>query len=186
MGLTLRTLHNTTLQDRVLWYDGHITIPPEQLFDVISRGVSPTLLHPTHVTEDVLKYNKMVSRDQHLHVKCHTEPLSTEWLFPSVYKSIDVENFVFEVLEQEIEGMTNAEKIKRINRTVQELDLFFAYSLSDVLKLMIYVIDTFEQRGVVWGVGRGSSVSSYVLYLLGVHDIDSVEYDLPIEDFLRE
>ena len=179
-------MHNTTLQDRVLWYDGHLSLPPERLFDAISRGISPSLLHPTHVTEDVLQYNKMVNKDQHFNVKHHVDTLSLEWSYPAAYKSIDVEGFVFDILEQEIDGMTKDEKLKRINRTVHELDLFFAYSLSDVLKLMIFIIDTFEKRGIVWGVGRGSSVSSYVLYLLGVHDVDSVEYDLPIEDFLRE
>ena len=38
---------------------------------------------------------------------------------------------------------------------------------------------------VIWGVGRGSSVASYVLYLIGIHKIDSMYYDLPINEFLR-
>jgi DNA polymerase III alpha subunit len=38
----------------------------------------------------------------------------------------------------------------------------------------------------VWGIGRGSSVSSYVLYVLGVHDVDSYAYDLDIGDFLHD
>jgi DNA polymerase III alpha subunit len=38
---------------------------------------------------------------------------------------------------------------------------------------------------LIWGVGRGSSVASYVLYLLGVHRIDSMYYELNPEEFLR-
>jgi len=38
---------------------------------------------------------------------------------------------------------------------------------------------------VIWGVGRGSSVASYVLYKLGVHRIDSLFYDLSVDEFLR-
>ncbi len=38
---------------------------------------------------------------------------------------------------------------------------------------------------VIWGVGRGSSVASYVLYLIGIHKVDSMYYDLPINEFLR-
>jgi len=47
------------------------------------------------------------------------------------------------------------------------------------------MVDTFRKNNVVWGVGRGSSVSSYVLYLLGVHRVDSIKYKLNINEFLR-
>jgi DNA polymerase III alpha subunit len=43
-----------------------------------------------------------------------------------------------------------------------------------------------REHGVVWGVGRGSSVASYVLFLIGIHKIDSLYYDLPIDEFLKE
>ena len=42
-----------------------------------------------------------------------------------------------------------------------------------------------RDNGVIWGVGRGSSVASYVLYLIGIHKVDSMYYDLPINEFLR-
>ena len=35
------------------------------------------------------------------------------------------------------------------------------------------------------GVGRGSSVASYILYLIGVHRIDSIKYNLDWKEFLR-
>jgi len=34
-------------------------------------------------------------------------------------------------------------------------------------------------------VGRGSSVASYCLYLLGVHKINSLKFDLDIKEFLK-
>jgi DNA polymerase III alpha subunit len=34
-------------------------------------------------------------------------------------------------------------------------------------------------------VGRGSSVASYVLFLIGVHKIDPIKYELPIEEFFK-
>jgi DNA polymerase III alpha subunit len=55
----------------------------------------------------------------------------------------------------------------------------------DVLKAMKYMVDVLKSNNVVWGVGRGSSVSSYCLYLIGIHKIDSVKYDLPITDFFK-
>ena len=41
------------------------------------------------------------------------------------------------------------------------------------------------QNQVIWGVGRGSSVASFVLYKLGVHKIDSLYYNLDVHEFLR-
>jgi len=38
---------------------------------------------------------------------------------------------------------------------------------------------------VIWGVGRGSSVASFVLYKLGVHRINSLHYNLDVGEFLR-
>ena len=54
-----------------------------------------------------------------------------------------------------------------------------------VLKTMKYVVDTLRANNVVWGVGRGSSVASYVLFIIGVHKIDSVKYKLPINEFFK-
>ena len=48
-----------------------------------------------------------------------------------------------------------------------------------------YLVDTMTQNQVIWGVGRGSSVASYVLYKLEVHRIDSLHYNLDVTEFLR-
>jgi len=42
-----------------------------------------------------------------------------------------------------------------------------------------------RKNNLVWGVGRGSSVSSYLLYLIGVHKVDSYKYRLDIKEFLK-
>jgi DNA polymerase III alpha subunit len=55
----------------------------------------------------------------------------------------------------------------------------------DLLRFLVYIVDVMREQDIVWGVGRGSSVASYVLYLIGVHKIDSLYYDLDIAEFLR-
>ena len=55
----------------------------------------------------------------------------------------------------------------------------------DLLKYMVYLVDFMRENDIVWGVGRGSSVSSYVLYLIGVHKVDSVQFDLDYHEFMR-
>jgi DNA polymerase III alpha subunit len=61
----------------------------------------------------------------------------------------------------------------------QERDLF------DLLRYLKYLVDIMTENKIIWGVGRGSSVASYVLYKLGVHRIDSMFYNLDIHEFLR-
>jgi DNA polymerase III alpha subunit len=54
-----------------------------------------------------------------------------------------------------------------------------------LLKYLKYLVDTMRKNNVVWGVGRGSSVASFVLFLLEVHRINSLYYDLSIDEFLK-
>jgi len=71
------------------------------------------------------------------------------------------------------------------NRVDQELTLFIQHGMLDLLFYLKYLIDTMREHKIVWGVGRGSSVASYVLYLIGVHKIDSIKYELDIHEFLK-
>ena len=71
------------------------------------------------------------------------------------------------------------------DRVSQELELFISNGMYDVLHVMKYVVDTLRANNVVWGVGRGSSVASYVLHIIGVHKIDSIKYNIPIEEFFK-
>jgi DNA polymerase III alpha subunit len=71
------------------------------------------------------------------------------------------------------------------DRVSQELELFISNGMYDVLYVMKYIVDTLRANNIVWGVGRGSSVASYVLFIIGVHKIDSVKYKLPINEFFK-
>jgi DNA polymerase III alpha subunit len=67
----------------------------------------------------------------------------------------------------------------------EELLMYADRNLIELLKYLKYFVDTMRANKVVWGLGRGSSVASYVLYLIGVHKIDSMYYDLDIHEFLK-
>ena len=77
---------------------------------------------------------------------------------------------------------TTQEQRDRVN---QELELFIQHNMLDVLYYCKYLVDTMRENKILWGVGRGSSVASYVLYLIGIHKIDSLKYDLDITEFLK-
>jgi hypothetical protein len=74
-------------------------------------------------------------------------------------------------------------QIPRVSRDIIEDSA--QHDMIPVLKAMKYIVDTLRANNVVWGVGRGSSVASYVLFIIGVHKIDSVKYKLPINEFFK-
>ena len=113
-----------------------------------------------------------------------TEPLSKEsfdivqqqqWHMPDRYKQLDIAEHVLTLCN------TDAE----LQRCGHELMLYQERGLFDLLRFLTYLVDVMRDNHVIWGVGRGSSVSSYVLYKLGIHRIDSMFYDLDVEEFLR-
>lgn len=80
-------------------------------------------------------------------------------------------------------GMCNSEE--QTARVNEELELFIQHGMFDLLFYLKYLVDTMRDNNIVWGVGRGSSVASYILYLLGIHKIDSIKYQLDIHEFLK-
>jgi DNA polymerase III alpha subunit len=148
--------------------------------------VSDAEIFVDEIDDEIIRYNKLVAADKRIRVKTEmrADALSLNWTIPVEYQGIDVLEYLVAKLDQQ--NITDADELKkRAVRVVKELKLYKQHELLDVLRVLIYVINTLNSNSVVWGVGRGSSVSSYVLYLIGVHDVDSVKYELDIEDFLH-
>jgi DNA polymerase-3 subunit alpha len=72
-----------------------------------------------------------------------------------------------------------------LQRCGEELFLYQQHNLFNLLKYLKYLVDVMKENHVIWGVGRGSSTASYILYKMGVHKIDSLFYNLSITEFLR-
>ena len=102
----------------------------------------------------------------------------SEWFMPDEYKYLDVERFLL--------GKIGGKLTKEWVRCLEELTAFKQRNMYDLLRYMIYLVDFMRENGIVWGVGRGSSVASYVLYVIGVHRIDSIKYNLDWREFLRD
>jgi DNA polymerase III alpha subunit len=100
---------------------------------------------------------------------------NTEWLLPEQYQHIDIESWLL--------GQCTTDEEK--NRVRDEIVLYNRNNMITVLKTMKYVVDILRQNEIVWGVGRGSSVASYCLFLIGIHKINSIKYKLPIEEFFK-
>ena len=98
-----------------------------------------------------------------------------QWMMPESYQQLDIAQVILDLCSTQAE----------LQRVGQELLLYQERNMFDLLRYMKYMVDTFRKNNIVWGVGRGSSVASYVLYLLGVHRINSMFYELDIHEFLR-
>jgi len=97
------------------------------------------------------------------------------WHMPEEYKQLDIAEHILGLCRSEAE----------LQRCGEELLLFQERNLFDLLRYLKYLVDVMTTNRVVWGVGRGSSVASFVLYKLGVHRIDSLFYNLDCREFLR-
>jgi DNA polymerase III alpha subunit len=137
--------------------------------------------------EDSIEYNRSVAElhaeldllDSYHNIDMSVEEfdrvLQSNWRMPVEYKELDIAAYVLGLCQQEHE----------LQRVGQELLLYQERNLFDLLRYLKYLVDTLRKNNVVWGVGRGSSVASYVLFLLGVHKIDSLYYNLDIDEFLK-
>ena len=101
--------------------------------------------------------------------------LQNSWFMPKEYLDMDIAKWVLEQCKDDGE----------LQRAGQELLMYQERNMFTLLKYLKYLVDTMRKNNVVWGVGRGSSVASFVLYLIGIHRINSLHYDLPIEEFLK-
>jgi hypothetical protein len=97
------------------------------------------------------------------------------WHMPEDYKNLDIAQYILGLCNNEAE----------LQRCGEELLLYQERDLFNLLKYLKYLVDVMIDNQVIWGVGRGSSVASYVLYKLGVHRIDSMFYNLDVHEFLR-
>jgi DNA polymerase III alpha subunit len=97
------------------------------------------------------------------------------WHMPEEYKQLDIAAYILKLCTTEAE----------LQRCGEELLLYQERDLFNLLKYLKYLVDVMIENKIIWGVGRGSSVASYVLYKLGVHRIDSMYYDLDPQEFLR-
>lgn len=133
----------------------------------------------------ILKYNKeaisqnetpiKIYKKTNLDVENFDKNCQSKWFFPEEYYSIDLYQYL-------LEKCKNKKQIDRLN---EEWELFLERNLENVLRFFIYFVDTLRKNKIMWGVGRGSSVASFILYLIGVHKINPIKYDLNIRDFLK-
>jgi DNA polymerase III alpha subunit len=146
----------------------------EQLIQGIMRH-GPDILEHCLCSDDLTQYINRLDLERLQYPVPPNAIDSNHWFIPNDYCP-NLTEMLYALCE------TDAQR----DRVSQELELYIKHGMYDILHVMKYIVDTLRENNVVWGVGRGSSVASYVLYLIGVHKIDSIKYKLPIEEFFKE
>ena len=145
----------------------------EKLIQGILR-YGPSILEYADTTSDLQLYVNRVT-EEYLPYTIPKKANHENWFIPEKYKTLNIYQHCLDLCTTDIQ------------RDIVDLEykLYQQHNLVNVLNVMKYIIDTLRENNIVWGVGRGSSVSSYMLYLIGVHKVDSIKYNLNINEFIR-
>jgi len=134
----------------------------------------PDILEHSVTSADLTKYNQRIDSEFLNYPKVKSDINKDNWFMPDSYRNMEIEKWIKEICPKD-----------NLDRVELELELYKKNDLISLLKQMKYIVDTLRKNNVLWGIGRGSSVASYVLYLIGVHRVDSVKYNIPITEFFK-
>jgi DNA polymerase III alpha subunit len=132
-------------------------------------------------TEDIkqletqLGFKFLETYETHFEISDYDKACQSNWNMPEEYKLYDIVDWLY----------SQCKTLEQKDRVTEELKAFAERDMIMLLKWLKYFVDNCRKNNIVWGVGRGSSVSSYVLYIIGVHKIDPLKYNLDWQDFLR-
>lgn len=170
------------LGDRKILDDGTVVCSEAAAVEMLYRGIDlqNVMMEPTDDAELFNQTNarldaglpdlQIVNGEQYGPIDWYSM-----WLTPEEFSEIDVREFCLSMCNDDTQRT-------RVN---MEMDLYEERQMLPVLRHLIYMVGDLRQRGVMWGVGRGSSVSSYVLYLIGINRINPLKFDLNIREFLK-
>ena len=164
---------------------GELIFAETDVMDLVMQGRELTVLNGM-IVDSTVDLNRMPGeldpvpglQQQRFHTvsvpEWHAEQ-QRHWHMPDEYKQLDIAQHILELCDTEAE----------LQRCGQELMLYQERDLFDLLRYLAHLVAVMQTNNIIWGVGRGSSVASHVLYKLGVHRINSLHYNLDISEFLR-
>lgn len=167
----------TILKDRTLWFDGTCEMEPEQVPSLFLAGVKPEQVVVTSMNEDIELFNQL-SEEMIKVGKTENAPFDFEWNIPPEYLNINLDEYIL--------STANTLGVQYVERAKAELKEINDRELVNVFKTLIYILDVLRMNKQVWGVGRGSSCASLVLFIIGVHEVDPVKYSIPLTEFFHD
>lgn len=105
------------------------------------------------------------------------EERKNTWFYPEKYDEINLEEYFNNLVQNYPQSYKD--------RVVEELRLCKEKDMEKFLRFCLYFSDMIKEKDFVVGVGRGSSSASLLLFLLQIHLIDPIKYELNIREFLK-
>ena len=170
------------LKNRIIYEDGTVLCDESAAVDILYKGddLSDVILNNVDIADQFNKSNTLL--DQGFEFLSSGNGPQYEgidwysgWLTPDPYKNIDIKEYCLQ------RCTTNVQR----DRVTCEIQLFEERQMIPVLRHLIWMVDHMRKHKILWGVGRGSCVSSFILYLIGINRIDPLKYNLDIKEFLR-
>jgi DNA polymerase III alpha subunit len=170
------------LKDRTIFDDGTVICKNAALMEMLYAGqdLNLAVAEPNSDIELYNHSNKLLDTN-YGELQIATDPLYENinwfeyWTTPDPYINMNIEEYVYD----------RCKTTEEVVRVQEELKLFEERNMFPVLRHLVFLTDTWREQKIFWGVGRGSSVGSFVLYLIGINRINPLDYDLGIEEFLK-
>jgi DNA polymerase III alpha subunit len=179
----------SSLIERTLRFDGVSEIEPDQLARFLLLGIPPSQLRVTAETEEVQQMNQQVTEEDQIKT-AHAEPINIDlsWQLPTKYAALDLRQYMVDLfLDRHLSLGYDPQTIDlAAHRIEDELNEVESRGMVEFMRTVVYILDQLRQHQIIWGVGRGSSCASYLLFLIGLHVVDCVAMDVPMEEFYHE
>lgn len=172
--MNIDSFGNICLTDRDAFmhlYAGNLTT----LENVSISDINSVIKFNQSIKENFDNFPQITQKNSDISINEFDKEHQNIWFFPNDYFQCDIESYLY----------SKCENIEQRHRVDHELTLYKKYNMINLLKYLKFLVDIMRENNIVWGVGRGSSVSSYILFLIGIHKIDSVKYQLDIHEFLK-
>jgi DNA polymerase III alpha subunit len=163
-----------SFKDRVILDNGLVVFTDQGLIQLARDGVSLNNLKAI-TSPEVEKFNLFSEEQIDTNLVTDTSDWY-KWNTPEPFCSIDVPAY--------LRALTSDAPYSE--RLEIELGHFETRNMFPLVRHVIYLIDYMKKNDMIWGVGRGSSSASLIFYLIGLHRIDPILYDIPLNEFIKD
>lgn len=164
-------------RQRILLEDGSSVVPTDVLALMILKGESIDGVyvedsHDSDALQAVYGVDCGISDDEIPQIVLPTHETTEEAVDELVQRILESDRF------EETDSF--------VSRVEREMEFFKETNNIAFLLGVSDLIEKFKESGVVWGVGRGSACASLILYILHVHDINPIEYDINFSELSKD
>lgn len=143
------------------------------------------------MTELFKDYPEAIASTLEVTEKCNLELDLSKNHMPNF--KIPAEEKKAKTLEEYLEKLSRVGLKERVKEVTKEAEERLAYELGIITKMnfagyfliVMDIIKTAKEKGILVGPGRGSAAGSLVCYCLGITEVNPLDYDLLFERFLN-